>query len=127
MGATNKGCEFMMNALFDENIWVALYTVAPGEDGTGGTEVSAGGYARTAVTDTDWNEATDADPSVIDNSSVISFGPATANWGTVVAVGLTTASSGGDIRWVAALDTNRTVNDGDSFQFSANALNFTLD
>ena len=27
-------------------LYIALFTVAPGEDGTGETEVSGGGYAR---------------------------------------------------------------------------------
>lgn len=62
---------------------VALYTVAPDEDGVGGTEVSGGGYAR--VSHSTWNAAA---AGIKTNNGVIDFGDPTADWGTIVAVGL---------------------------------------
>lgn len=56
----------------------ALFTAFPGEAG-GGTEVVAGGYARQAVTF--------GAPSsgVSSNTAAVTFGPATAAWGIVIA------------------------------------------
>lgn len=97
--------------------YVGLYTAAPSADGTGGTEVSGGSYARAAITnnDTNWPDAVDR---VKSNAAAITFAQATADWGTVVAAGIFRASSGGDPVHFGDLTNSRTINNGDTFQFA---------
>jgi len=73
--------------------YVALFTVAPNKDG-GGTEVTGGSYARVAITNNavTWPNASGGRKS---NGIEIVFPQALANWGTIVAVALMSASSGG--------------------------------
>jgi hypothetical protein len=117
------------NAALDEEFgsgapatwYIALYTALPADDGSGGTEVSGGSYARAAVT----NNATNfpaASGRQKSNALAITFAQATANWGTVVGVGFFTASSGGTPVYKKALVTNRTVQTGDTFSFAATQL-----
>jgi hypothetical protein len=101
-------------------VYLALFTVAPGETG-GGTEVSGGGYARKPVT---FSAASAGSTS---NSSDIDFGTATANWGTIVAVGLFDAATGGNLLAYGSLTSSKTVNSGDGFKILATKLTLTLD
>src|SRR5215472_712574 len=73
--------------------YVALFTVAPNKDG-GGVEVSGGSYARVAVTNNpaNWPNAVNGSKS---NANAIVFPQASADWGTIVAVALMSASSSG--------------------------------
>jgi hypothetical protein len=95
---------------------LALYTVAPGEAG-GGTEVTGGSYARTAVT-----FSVSGDTAT--NSAAVEFPAATANWGTVVAVGVFDNSSA--LVAYANLSTSRTVNSGDVFRIPSGDLDIVL-
>lgn len=99
-------------------IYFGLYTTAPNADGTGGVEVATGSYARGSLTNNNTNfpAASGGDKS---NATAITFPTATANWGSIVAVGVFTASSGGTPKYFGALTTPRTVNNGDTFSFSA--------
>jgi hypothetical protein len=65
------------------SVYMALWKDAdPGEDGSGGNEVSGGSYARVQVTG-GWTVATDgANKTTAVNTSDIVFPTATANWGT---------------------------------------------
>jgi len=101
-------------------VYVALYTTAPTDAG-GGTEVSGGSYARQAVT---FSAASDGS---ITNSADITFPQATADWGTIVAVGLFDASTAGNLLWYGNLTTSKTVNSGDIFKISAGNLTVSLD
>lgn len=94
--------------------YFALYTSAPGPDGTGFTEVTGGSYARVAVTNNDTNFP-DAVDRVKSNAVAIVFPDATALWGAVVAGGVHSASSGGTPTHFGNLATPRTVNNGDGF------------
>jgi hypothetical protein len=87
-------------------IYVALYLVAPGDDGSGGTEVSTGGgtnYARQGVTTgtsgtgvgSGWTDPTSSGGQSA-NVADIAFPAAGASYGgAIVAVGLWRVSSGG--------------------------------
>ena len=100
---------------------LALYTVAPSDTG-GGTEVSTSGtaYAREAVTFTvSGNTAT--------NASAIEYATATATFGTVVAVGVFDASTGGNLIAYANLSANKTIETGDILRIPAGDLDVTLD
>lgn len=102
--------------------YVALYTVAPGE-GTSGTEVSGGSYARQAVTFTVSGTA----PTQAANSSAVEFPAATASWGTVVAAAILDASTSGNLIAFADLTASKTIDSGDVLRFNADTLVVTLD
>lgn len=100
-------------------VYVALYTVAP-TDSTTGTEVSGGAYARQSASFTTTASATT-------NASAIEYPTATAGYGTVVAVAVLDASSGGNMLAFASLDTSKTIATGDVFRIPAGDLDITLD
>lgn len=97
---------------------VALYTVAP-TDSTTGTEVTGGAYARQSASFSTSGSATT-------NSGAIEYPTATANYGTVVAVAVLDAASGGNMLAFASLDTNKTISTGDVFRIPVGDLDITL-
>lgn len=108
--------------------YIGLYTVAPADDGTGGTEVTGGSYARKSVTNnsTEFPNATGANPSTKSNANAITFAAATASWGTVVAWGVLDQSSGGNLLYFGAMQTPIVVDSGKTFEFKANDINIEL-
>lgn len=99
--------------------YLALFTVAPGEAG-GGTEVSAAGYSRKVVT---WSAAAGG---VTSNTAIVSFTPTGGNYGTVSAIGVFDAATGGNLllkKDVADFATYQDV----TIQFAAGAITFALD
>ena len=100
---------------------VALYTVAPTDTG-GGTEVSGGGYTRKTATFT----VSGTNPTQASNTAAIEYPTATANYGTVVAVGIFDASSSGNLLAYANLTSSKVVSTGDVFRFNAGDLDITL-
>ena len=80
-------------------LYVGLFTVLPAEDGTGGTEVSGGSYARVAVTNntTNFPNATGGNPSTKASGAIFTFPTATANWGDVIGMGIWDASTSGNL------------------------------
>ena len=101
--------------------YVALYTVAPSDAG-GGTEVSGNGYSRQTVA---WDTATGTGGTT-DNTGAVSFTATGGNFGEIVAIGIHDASSGGNLLWHGALSANKTVNDGDTLEFAAGAIDLTI-
>lgn len=79
-------------------IYVGLFTVMPGEDGTGGTEVTGGNYARVQCGpgDASWNGPTDGSGAYT-NAVLIQFAVPSASWGNVAGYGLFSASSSGTL------------------------------
>jgi hypothetical protein len=103
--------------------YVGLFTAAPGEAG-GGTEVSGFDYARQSVAFT----VSGTTPTTATNGSAIEFPAANGgNWGSITYVGVFDASTSGNLLAYAALDTARTINDGDIFRIPAGDLDITLD
>jgi hypothetical protein len=102
-------------------LYIGLYTDAPNADGTGGTEVTGGAYARKAVTNdvTNWPAAAGGQKS---NAIAQVFATASANWGIIEAAGIFIASSGGVPLYFGNLITPRTVNNGDTFSFAIDQL-----
>ena len=96
-------------------VYAALFTVAPTDAG-GGTEVAGGGYARKAVT---FGAAAGGS---IANSALVDFGTASANWGTVVAVGFFDALSAGNLLYWGTLTTAKAINSGDQANFPVGSL-----
>jgi hypothetical protein len=125
--------DFLENELLDHvlvadyvrpsTIYVALFTVTPG-DGDTGTEVpDTFGYARKAST------FDVAAAGATANAALLSWTASGASWGTIVAFGLYDAlpSGTGNLLFWADLDTDRVVNDGDTAEFAAGDLDITLD
>ena len=102
-------------------LYVALYTVAPSDTG-GGTEVSGGAYARQTAAFT----VSGTNPTTASNTAAIEYPTATADYGTVVAVGILDASSGGNLLAYSTLDSSKVVSSGDVFRFNAGDLDITL-
>lgn len=99
-------------------LYVALYTSAPSDTG-GGTEVSGGAYARQTAAFT-------ISADTASNTSAIEYPTATANYGTVVAVGVFDASSSGNLLAYGNLTASKTVSTGDVFRFNAGAIDITV-
>lgn len=102
-------------------LYVGLFTSDPGEAG-GGTEVTGTGYTRVQVTG-GFDAASGGSAS---NSAAITWTTATANWGDVSHIGIFETSGGADMVIYAALDTPKTVNNGDTFTISSGNLTITL-
>jgi len=102
-------------------LYVALYTVAPTDTG-GGTEVSGGAYARQSAAFT----VSGTNPTQASNSAAIEYPTATANYGTVVAVGVFDALTSGNLLAYANLTASKVVSTGDVFRFNAGDLDVTL-
>ncbi len=102
-------------------LYVALYTVAPSDTG-GGTEVSGGAYARQTGAFT----VSGTNPTTATNSAAIEYPTATADYGTVVAVGILDALSSGNLLAYSTLDASKVVSSGDVFRFNAGDLDITL-
>ena len=83
------------------NVYMGLFSVAPGEAG-GGTELSAGNYARKSTAAADWAAAAGSGPRTIANANAITFVQANADWASLaapaVAFGLFDAAVGGNLR-----------------------------
>ena len=101
--------------------YVALYTAAPSDAG-GGTEVSTGGYARQAVT----FAAASSPGGTTDNTNTVSFTATGDNYGTVTHIGLFDAVSGGNLLWHGAMTASKTVNDGDTLEFSVGNIDLSI-
>jgi hypothetical protein len=101
--------------------YVALYTAAPSDSG-GGTEVSTGGYSRQSVT----FGAASSPGGTTSNTGAVSFTASGANYGTVTHIGIFDASTGGNLLWHGAMTASKTVNDGDTLEFSIGNIDLTL-
>ncbi len=113
----NEILDYLFGSGSPATLYIGLYTDAPDADGTGGTQVTGGSYARAAVTNnaTNWPAAVGG---VKANATAITFATASADWGTIESVGVFSASSGGTPKYFGDLDTPRTVNNGDAFSFA---------
>ena len=100
-------------------LYLALYTADPSDTG-GGTEVSGGSYARQTVAFT-------VSGNTASNTAAVEYPTATANYGTVVAVGVMDASSGGNLLAYAGLTADKAIETGDVFRVPAGDLDITLD
>lgn len=113
------------------NCWVALFTTTP-TDSSAGTEVAGGSYARVAVvrTGAGWDAASGASPGTTQNTGVITFPTATADWGTVTGFGICKSLAGAlstDLIYWGALGANKTVSNGDTASYAAGTLSITQD
>lgn len=101
-------------------VYAALFTVAPSDTG-GGTEVSGGAYARQSMA-----FSVSGTGTLATNSAAVEYPTATADYGTVVAVGIFDAASSGNLLAYANLTVSKTVSSGDVFRFNAGDVDITL-
>lgn len=141
-GASTYLSDALLNHVFRDtsytqpaNFYVALFSTMPADAGTGGTELSASGYARVAVASTNaaWNapSAGTGNSRVISNAAAVDFGTAAADWapsGTpAVGFGLFDASSAGNYLGGATFSASKIIQSGDPVKFNASALVVSLD
>jgi hypothetical protein len=97
-------------------IYIGLFTTMPSDDGTGGVEVSGGAYARQSVT------FSAPSGGQVANNALVQFPTATADWGTVLGMGLFDALTGGNLLYYGTLTASKIVGIGDQLAFAASAL-----
>lgn len=103
------------------NIYIALSTADPGEDGSGVVEPDTGdGYARKLCNN--WQVDTPPPAAQISNVDVLVFGPASADWGTITHWAAYTASTGGTFLAGGALGTPRDLDTGLSGTVAAGVM-----
>jgi hypothetical protein len=106
-------------------VYLALFTLAPTDAG-GGTEVTGGSYARVTVT----NNATNF-PAAVSGAKALAteqtFPTSTANWGTVVAMGIYDDIAAGNLLMWANLVVSQAVPDNKVAIFRQNKITFQED
>ncbi len=127
--------DYLANKLLDDffsatalsisaSMYCALFTVAPLSSG-GGTEVTGGSYARQGQTRNLTNFPA-ASSRTIKNATLLNFGTATADWGTIVGAAWFDASSSGNGLAYGPFGTPVTVLNGGTFSIAINAMTATL-
>jgi hypothetical protein len=101
--------------------YVALYTAAPSDSG-GGTEVSGSGYIRQSVT----FDAASTPGGTTSNTGAVSFTASGGAFGTVGWIGIHDDVAAGNLLWHGAMTAAKTVDDGDTLEFSIGNIDLTL-
>jgi hypothetical protein len=110
----------------DTSLFLALYTVAPTDAG-GGTEVAGGSYARLQVNAGAGGDFNASSGGVVTNAVDLTFATATANWGTIVALGIFTELAAGTFLMWGDLLVNKAVTTSDVVKILTGNLSITLD
>ena len=100
------------------DMYIGLYTDSLAQDGTG-TEVTGGSYARKQVS---IDSFTDDGVGGFTLNVQLEFVDATANWGTIVSLGVWDASSAGNLIVFDDLQATKTIESGDTFRFNIGAI-----
>jgi hypothetical protein len=128
----NKG-DYLENKILDHilgrttytapaTVYIALYTVAPGDTNSSGTEVGGTGYSRIAVPNTtdSWVNAANGQKT---NAIDINFPVVGDNgWGTIVAFAICESAFEGNTLYWGLLDDPKDTEDGDTVSFPAGSL-----
>jgi hypothetical protein len=104
-------------------LYLSLHTADPGLAGSHANEVSGGGYARQSLAGI-MGAADSTGVSV--NTTVINFGPSTADWGTITHFGIEDALSSGNMLAPGVPATPRTITSGQPLQIPAGRLRLRL-
>lgn len=126
--------EKICNQLFGRRAWsgkpTTLYlsamTSVPSET-TAGAEPSGGGYARVPIAVASGSWEAGASERERKNVGIISFGTATASWGSVQFLGLHSAATGGNLIAYIQLPEAREVNQYSAFKIEAGDLVLRID
>ena len=114
--------DFLENALLDHalgtsalsaptNVYLALFTSDPTDDGSG-TEVSGNGYARQLMV------MGSASGGIASNTAAESFTASGGNFGVVTHAAIFDALTAGNLLFHTPLDASETVNDGGTLTFA---------
>jgi hypothetical protein len=105
------------------DLYLSLHTGDPTESGSHANEVSGGGYARQPLA----GVMGAADPTGFSvNTTLISFGPATDDWGTITYLAIEDAVSGGNMIIPGVPSTPRTIASGQPLQIPVGQLRLRL-
>jgi len=109
----------------DTNLYVALFTASPTDDGVSGTECTGGSYAREVCNG--WDAAA---AGASENTAAVTFDTATASWGTVTHFMImnhidAAESTANTLIW-GTVDPNRVIGIDDVAEYAAGALDITL-
>lgn len=99
------------------NIYIALSTTDPLDDGSGITEPTGNGYAR--ILCNSWSAASGRQKS---NSASASIPTPTGSWGTIAYVALFDALSGGNMLAHGALSSPKTIGIGSELTFDPGSI-----
>lgn len=135
MGANDSRERAILDSIFGSGSpatwYVGLSTTLPSDDGSGFTEPVGFSYARVAKTNnvTNWPAAaTSSGRTIKVNGTKITWPDPTGAWGTLVAVGFFTASSGGTPEIVQLLDATIAPTSGNTpVEFDVSALEIEAD
>lgn len=99
-GLTQSAQRSTLDTIFGSTRYLALFTTQPGDDGTGGVEVSGTNYARLTTLSSDWAAAAGGSPATKANSTARTYAQAGSIWGaSVVGWGFFDASTAGTLVW----------------------------
>ncbi|WP_456622140.1 MULTISPECIES: phage tail fiber protein [unclassified Bradyrhizobium] len=104
-------------------LYLSAHTADPGVAGSHAHEVSAGGYARVPLAGV--MGAADASGISV-NTTVITLGPATADWGTITHFGIEDSLSSGNMLCPGAPTMPRTITTGQPLQIPVGQLRLRL-
>jgi len=125
-GKTQSYSDAVLNVLRGTGIasvspYLSLFSVAPADDGSAGTELVGNGYARQSVAFGSPVSDT-GNLRKISNTNNLQFGPATADWLQAIAFGIFDAQTNGNLLYWNTLTTPKTVQQGDFGQFAPGSL-----
>lgn len=103
------------------NLYVALSTADPTDDGSGIAEPSGNGYAR--VNHNSWDDSTGR---ATENTGTISFTEASGSWGTVTHFAIFDHVSAGNMIAHGALSASKTIGAGDNASFQDGAIDISF-
>lgn len=104
-------------------LYLSLHTADPTESGSHAHEVSGAGYARQPLAGV--MGAADTTGFSI-NTTLINFGPATADWGTITYLAVEDAVTGGNMICPGVPATPRTITSGQPLQVPVGQLRLRL-
>lgn len=94
-------------------LYMALFSVAPGE-ASGGTELAvANGYARKAIT-----FGTASSGGQVSNTAAVNFAASGGAWSAIVAIGIMDAASAGNMLYYDDAVSGPTLADGETYDFN---------
>lgn len=115
----------ILNNLFRTNgVYIALYKTNPTDSNTG-EEVTGGSYQRQQVSFSAPTQINDK--GTVANNADINFPVASAEWGTVSFVGVTDATTGGNLLAYQAVTNPRAVLISDRLRFLAGEFKISVD
>ena len=141
MATTNAATTYLENKLLSflfknnagglttlgDGIYVGLATAVSDAEAGSLTEANFGAYSRQQVTAANWTLASSAtDAQTVTNAANIEWSASTGTDNTITHAFIADATSSGNILFVGALDTNKTIQTGDIFRINVGNLTIEL-